>query len=560
MTSTSKIMSRSHMSRSIDISYRMGSVDAQASSLAELIEIYPDTISDPQSDTNPDTNPYTQKDFSAGMQEGFFSGDVVEGRAEPDRKPQRAEKSSSRAKQNETERSEVEYLLSIAARHDLIAPQLETAFEIVRKFLRKRRRVIYGGTSIDFALRLKGTQLYSDLRNEAYPDYDFYSPDHLTDAYDLAEELRAADLPNVGAIQALHFQTMRVRIDFVPVADISFMPASVYEILDRWTLEYEGMRLTHPHFQRLDLHSALAYPYDRAPQEAVFERFKKDVARLNLLMELYPIEEKQFKKGELKLGDPRDLRRKVGGKSADKESADKFANKKSTDKFKPTDSSLLMVYGGSALLALHDLYLVECARYREKPLAPPPELTGAATGSPQIASLYHEFPPEKFPQLYKNVKEKCRPLMDIQPARWVGPDVVLYDISARLPACVQMRELAPLLVPSAQLVLLWLLQEALWGRGGIQYYQFLIRVIQHVEDMYARHDAPKSLITTSPFLACLEVHGSGSMNPSQLRMLAMKMGEHAGPSLNWYPARGRPRPRPDMEIKEFVQDGHCRKK
>ena len=108
---------------------------------------------------------------------------------------------------------------AIAQKVDADAPTADRALEIVRSFIAERKLVLYGGQAIDFALRLKGSGIYPDYQT---PDYDFYSPQSVDDAYDLAERLAAEGFKNVGALPAIHVQTMRVKTDFIFVADISY--------------------------------------------------------------------------------------------------------------------------------------------------------------------------------------------------------------------------------------------------------------------------------------------------------------------------------------------------
>jgi hypothetical protein len=50
------------------------------------------------------------------------------------------------------------------------------------------------------------------------------------------------------------------------------------------------MRIVHPNFQRIDLHSSLSFPYDNPPIEVIFARWQKDVRRFNKLNAKYPVE------------------------------------------------------------------------------------------------------------------------------------------------------------------------------------------------------------------------------------------------------------------------------
>lgn len=173
---------------------------------------------------------------------------------------------------------------AVAQVRDADAPVADRALEIVRKFIIERGRILYGGQAIDFALRLKGSRIYPDHQT---PDFDFFSPQSVDDAYDLADILRAAGFANVGAIPAIHVQTMRVKTDFIYVADISYAPRAVFDSLP--TVSFAGIRVLHPDYQRADMHLAFCFPFNNPPREDVFHRFPKDLMRFRLFQEYYPI-------------------------------------------------------------------------------------------------------------------------------------------------------------------------------------------------------------------------------------------------------------------------------
>lgn len=161
------------------------------------------------------------------------------------------------------------------------------AIDLVRKFVKERKRILYGGTAIDFALRVKGDKIYPD-EFLAFPDLDFYSPDSVGDAYDLADVENEEGVPNISAIVAYHTQTMRVRFNTISVADISYAPRSVYEKMH--TIEYDGFRVIHPWHQYIDMHLGMARPFNNAPREVILDRRNKDVERFNKLYPHYPVE------------------------------------------------------------------------------------------------------------------------------------------------------------------------------------------------------------------------------------------------------------------------------
>lgn len=175
----------------------------------------------------------------------------------------------------------------IALQLDPIYAKLLVYIEIVKNFIIDKGGIIYGGTAIDYALRLKGDSIYSE-DELTVPDLDFYLPDSVNLSY-----LLAAMLFENGAesrsILAMHVETMRVDCgQHHFIADISYYPEPLFSRIP--TITYAGMKCVHPTYQRSDLHSSLSFPFDNAPQEVVFARWKKDIARLNKIDVAYPVE------------------------------------------------------------------------------------------------------------------------------------------------------------------------------------------------------------------------------------------------------------------------------
>lgn len=173
-----------------------------------------------------------------------------------------------------------------SARMDPWFTTATTAIDIIKKFIADRKLIIYGGTAVDYALRLRGDNIYPD-EALALPDLDFYSPNSVSDAYDLARILYTAGFTSARAINALYVITMRVDIgDNHFLADVSYVPPSIFETLP--TIIYEGMRCIDPIFQKIDFHSCLAFPFDNPPREVIFEKWAKYVTRFNKMHHHYP--------------------------------------------------------------------------------------------------------------------------------------------------------------------------------------------------------------------------------------------------------------------------------
>lgn len=187
-----------------------------------------------------------------------------------------------------------EQLKILAQKRNTDAAMQDRALDIVRNFIIERKLIVFGGLGIDLALRAKGGKIYAD---EELPDYDCLSPNSIEDAYDLADILHKSGFWNVGAIRAIHIQTMRVRTDFIVVADVGYAPKDVYDSLP--FIIWNGMRVIHPNYQRLDMHLSFCFPYDGAPRESVFHRWKKDLKRLNEVDKYYPVKSEEQKAPQL---------------------------------------------------------------------------------------------------------------------------------------------------------------------------------------------------------------------------------------------------------------------
>lgn len=175
---------------------------------------------------------------------------------------------------------------SLAVKFD---PQYDSslkAIPIIKEFIRRRGLIIYGGTAMDYALRLVGDNIYPD-EMLAVPDLDMYSNDSTADAYALAKILYNAGFTSARAIVGLYVNIMKVDIvDNHFLADISYVPKAIFDTLP--VLEYEGMKIIDPIFQKIDLHSCMAFPFDNAPREVIFDKWKKYIERFNKFHKYYP--------------------------------------------------------------------------------------------------------------------------------------------------------------------------------------------------------------------------------------------------------------------------------
>lgn len=177
------------------------------------------------------------------------------------------------------------YYEYIALKNSEHYDEIIRALEIVKRFLIKEQRILVGGMAIDMGLKLKGEKGIYD--EHILPDYDFYSYEHFKDAYRLAEWLHKMGFKNISVINALHPSTIKVRVNFIVVADITYIPRHIIQHIP--TLFYKGFKIIHPHVQMIDQHRSLSFPYENAPWETVMFRAKKDMKRYDMLYNQYPL-------------------------------------------------------------------------------------------------------------------------------------------------------------------------------------------------------------------------------------------------------------------------------
>jgi hypothetical protein len=456
----------------------------------------------------------------------------------------------------------------VAQRRDADGPAVDRALEIVRQFILDRGLILFGGLAIDYALRLKGARLYPDGER---PDFDFLSPRAVDDAYDLADILQRAGFEGVGAIRAIHVQTMRVRTSFVYVADIGYVPREVFDALP--TIEYQGMRVMHPDFQRLDQLLAFCFPFSNPPREDIFHRWRKDLRRFNLLNSHYPTAPGQA----------------VGMTST------KMLSGQSAIPLVGDATCLLVALHGFAAYCVLRRSLDDLADALSAPLttgAPRLTLTFSSETSFVVEAPTGHGPPVVVSPVPEKVVagqadvQWYDPYMDLVPESVASRSLTVLSTRGRLlstavasaaPFVDYMPAQRPqLLVASPQYLMLYFLSEAHRAERDadrsvyLSYYHHTFSMVQSAEALFAdaiakAGDAAESsalmgLFVASPFAPNLHTLGSVNHDPAYLiRMasLAARLGDVPPPALglepglaailaglpqNYYPGPGKQRP------------------
>jgi hypothetical protein len=151
------------------------------------------------------------------------------------------------------------------------------AINVVQDFILINKRILYGGYAINSLLKTVNQPIYDD--NE-FPDFDFYSPTFIQDAYILCNQLYSVGFKYVRMIPALHPHTVRIQIDFkIYIADISYLDPIEYNNIP--TKEIEHMLYITPQYMKITLYKSLSLNINAY-------RWNKDIYRLNLINQFFP--------------------------------------------------------------------------------------------------------------------------------------------------------------------------------------------------------------------------------------------------------------------------------
>jgi hypothetical protein len=163
------------------------------------------------------------------------------------------------------------------------SPEVKVIITIVEDFLKKKKLIAYGGTAINSILPIED-QFYN--KNTEIPDYDFFSPNAYQDAKDLADIYFNKGFQEVEAKNGVHEGTYKVFVNFIPVADITFLNKSIFQALKKDAICKEGILYAPPNFLRMSMYLELSRPAGDV------SRWEKVLKRITLLNKNFPLNAK----------------------------------------------------------------------------------------------------------------------------------------------------------------------------------------------------------------------------------------------------------------------------
>ena len=157
---------------------------------------------------------------------------------------------------------------------------IKNIIKVVEDFIKKKNLICYGGTAINNILP-SDDQFYN--KEVEIPDYDFFTTNALDDAIELADIYYKKGFTDVEAKAGQHHGTYKVFVNYIPIADITFLPKPIFNSLKKDSIRVGGILYTPPNYLRMSMYLELSRPVGDT------SRWEKVMKRLSLLNKNYPI-------------------------------------------------------------------------------------------------------------------------------------------------------------------------------------------------------------------------------------------------------------------------------
>jgi len=157
---------------------------------------------------------------------------------------------------------------------------VQNILDIVVNFIKKKKLVCYGGTAINNILP-ESQQFYN--KETEIPDYDFFSDNPLKHAKELADIYYKEGYKEIEAKSGMHFGTFKVFVNYIPIADITYLHPEIFAKISKESLKVDGIQYAPPNYLRMAAYLELSRPLGDV------SRWEKVYKRLSLLNKHYPL-------------------------------------------------------------------------------------------------------------------------------------------------------------------------------------------------------------------------------------------------------------------------------
>ena len=115
------------------------------------------------------------------------------------------------------------------------------------------------------------------------PDYDFYSPNPISDAKELADIYFKNGFIDIEAKAGVHHGTYKVFVNFMPIADITYINPDLFNSIKKDSIKIDNIFYAPVNFLRMSMYLELSRP------NGDVSRWEKVLKRLSLLNKYYPL-------------------------------------------------------------------------------------------------------------------------------------------------------------------------------------------------------------------------------------------------------------------------------
>tara|TARA_B110001452_G_C15233743_1_gene427226 strand:- start:399 stop:1811 length:1413 start_codon:yes stop_codon:yes gene_type:complete len=177
-------------------------------------------------------------------------------------------------------RDAVDNATTIVGKKMVQSDDIKNIITILETFLRAKKTLCYGGTAINNILP-EQYRFYN--RNIEIPDYDFFTPYAIEYAKDLANIYYKEGYEEVEAKSGVHAGTYKVFVNFIPIADITFLEKNIFNNLRKKAVKINAINYCPPNYLRMAMYQELSRPMGDVT------RWEKILKRLILLNKSYPL-------------------------------------------------------------------------------------------------------------------------------------------------------------------------------------------------------------------------------------------------------------------------------
>lgn len=177
-------------------------------------------------------------------------------------------------------RMAVDKIENVKGKKKLQNDTIQSIIQIVEDFIKSKKCICYGGTAINNILP-KHDQFYN--KNVEFPDYDFFSPNAFEHAKQLADLYFEKGFREVEAKAGMHEGTYKVYVNFIPVADITFLHKDLFDNIKKDSIKIDNILYAPANFLRMSMYLELSRPMGDV------SRWEKVLKRIRLLNKHYPL-------------------------------------------------------------------------------------------------------------------------------------------------------------------------------------------------------------------------------------------------------------------------------